>query len=426
LLWLAAAPGCLFAADSIVFTDTARFDATSPDRFPNGATLQVLTEGRVRPLAPGFAASADPAVSFDGTRVLFAGKQRATDPWQIWEIGVWGGSPRRVTRFPEDSITPAYLTSGKIVCARRTAFGFQLEAVELQGHFAERLTFTPGDHLVADVLRDGRILFSAPHASAGGASDLYTVYSDGSGVETYRCDHRGDRYTGVQLSSGDIIFPAGGSLARFTSGRAHQIELSPTAGEFAGQVAELSPEEWVVAYRPDGTETFGLYRWRVASVSPERLWSSPGRHAVQPVLVHARPAPNRHPSALGDRDGANLLSLNVYTSKLRIAPGSATAVRVWALDDKGRAVLLGQAPVEDDGSFYVRTPSDRGIRFELLDRAGNVVAAEKGWFWSRRGEQRVCVGCHAGPERAPENAVPAVLRRSTDPVDLLSRKEGSQ
>ena len=78
-----------------------------------------------------------------------------------------------------------------------------------------------------------------------------------------------------------------------------------------------------------------------------------------------------------------------------------TAVRVWALDDAGSAVSLGQAPVERDGSFYVQAPGERAVRFELLDRAGKTVAAEKGWFWARRGEQRICVGM---PRRAGARA----------------------
>ena len=107
-----------------------------------------------------------------------------------------------------------------------------------------------------------------------------------------------------------------------------------------------------------------------------------------------------------------------YTSRSPIQADSVTAVRVWALDDAGSAVNLGQAPVERDGSFYVQTPADRGIRFELLDHAGKTVTAEKGWFWARRGEQRVCVGCHAGPEQAPENAVPGILLRRTNPARM--------
>ncbi len=59
------------------------------------------------------------------------------------------------------------------------------------------------------------------------------------------------------------------------------------------------------------------------------------------------------------------------------------------------------------GWFLFReVPGDRPIRFALLDAQGAVLRQEHGWFWARGGEQRICVGCHAGPERAPENRVP--------------------
>jgi hypothetical protein len=189
-------------------------------------------------------------------------------------------------------------------------------------------------------------------------------------------------------------------------------------GEYAGPVAELSPDAWLLSWRATSTAPFGLYRWRAGDAVPARVLVTAAQ-AVQPVLVQPRPVPKRFPSALGDREGANLLCLNVYTSKLRIAEGSVAKVRVWARNDAGSAAMLGEAPVEKDGSFFVNPPSETAIRFELLDRSGKIVAAEKTWFWARRGEQRVCVGCHAGPERAPENAVPQILLRSTEPVHLI-------
>ncbi len=83
-----------------------------------------------------------------------------------------------------------------------------------------------------------------------------------------------------------------------------------------------------------------------------------------------------------------------------------------------RPVTLGLADVEKDGSFFIQVPGDRPLRFELLDASGKVLRKQQGWMWARGGEQRICVGCHAGPERAPENAVPAVLLRSTEPTNL--------
>ena len=59
-----------------------------------------------------------------------------------------------------------------------------------------------------------------------------------------------------------------------------------------------------------------------------------------------------------------------------------------------------------------------GVYSPKLDAQGKTLRAESGWFWVRSGEQRICVGCHTGPERAPDNRVPQVLLRATTPVDL--------
>jgi len=397
-----------------IYTEASRFDPAATlkggERFPAGATLQLVAAGRKRALVPGFAASADATVSFDGQRVLFSGKQKPADPWQIWEIPVAGGAAHRIVADRADVIAPFYLPGDRIVYSRRTPAGFQLVTLGLDGGAPLQLTYGPGNRVACDVLRDGRVLFEAAH-------ELYTVYSDGSGVESYRCDHGPDRRGARELSSGDILFESGGRLARFTSARAVQLAVPLPTGEFAGPVAEVSPAAWLISYRTAATSPYGLYLWSLAETSPEKLLA-PAAEAVQPVLVQPRPVPKRHPSGLGDRQGANLLCLNVYTSKLPIAEGSVAKVSVWALSDAGAAVMLGEAPVEKDGSFFVNPPSETAIRFELLDRSGKIAAAEKGWFWARRGEQRVCVGCHAGPERAPENAVPQVLLRSTNPVKM--------
>jgi len=404
-----------------IFTQAACYDRTGVERFPRGASLRLVANGANREIAPGFAASADAAVSFDARRVLFAGKQRAGDPWQIWEATLSGGALRRITTFREDTIAPFYVSEDRIVYARRTPAGYQLETTLMAGGDPTRLTYGPGDHVPTAVLRDGRILFDAPHSGAGRGRDVYAVYVDGTGVESYRCDHGPDRHSGAEVSSGDIVFESAGRLARFTSARAVQVELPAQEGVFAGRIAEAAPGEWLVSYRSPEGRRFGIYRWRPGQGVPEKLYMADSLEAVEPVLIRAHEIPKRHPSALGDREGANLLCLNAYTSRVRIPSGAVASVRVWALDDAGATVALGEAPVEQDGSFFVKTPSERAIRFELLDRARKTVAAEKGWFWARRGEQRVCVGCHAGPERAPENVVPAILLRSTEPADMIVR-----
>jgi len=421
-----AAPG----TDNTIhlFTRAARYDAKAVlaggERFPAGASLMLLSAGSARPFVPEFAGSADAAVSFDGKRVLFAGKQKAGEPWAIWESALTGGAPRRITApAAEDCVRPFYLPDDRIVYARRTPKGFHLEIAPLAGGEPFRLTYFPGNAVADEVLRDGRVLFEGSHASATAAAalELYTVYTDGSGVESVRCDHARDRFAARQLESGDYVFQSGSRLARFTSARAVQLDLPLPAGEYAAPVAEPASGQLVVSWRPAPSARFGLYRVAPGKVqaAPEKIIATAEAHALQPVVVGPHPVPKRHPSGLGNREGANVLCLNAYTSRgTKIPAGVVAAVRVYALDDAGAQVALGQAPVERDGSFFVTVPSERPIRFELLDGASKAVRAEKGWFWMRRGEQRVCVGCHAGPERAPDNEVPAVLLRTTDPVKM--------
>ncbi len=385
--------------------------------------MRVFSAGASHLLAPSLAISADAVLSPDAQSVLLSGKQSPGQPWQIWEIPLTGGLPRQVTSGVGDCIRPFYAAEGKFVYARKMPQGFQIEiaplAANAQAPGPLRLTWLDGNFLPNGVMHDGRVLFEAPFPSASSSiRELYTVFTDGSGVETRRCDHGQDRHTAAELATGDLIFQTGARLARFTSARSGQQELALPKGQFVGPVAEMEGGDWLAAYREGVDRAYWICRFAPRpTATPVKVV---GPDAFQPVPIRVSAVPPYHPSSLGNREGANLLCLNAYTSKTEpIAKDSITEVRVWSQNRQGRAVSIGKAPVERDGSFFVQTPSEVPLRFELLGRDGKTVAAEKGWFWARKGEQRVCVGCHAGPERAPDNAAPQVLLRTQTPVPML-------
>ena len=257
---------------------------------------------------------------------------------------------------------------------------------------------------------------------SNGTPELYTVYSDGSGVESYRCDHGRARYSGKQVASGDIIFASGSGsgagLSRFTSARAQEIRIPAPSGEYAGDAAETSSGDWLLTWRPEAKSYFQLKRWKQGTGSLVSVAEEQNANVVQPALVAERTVPKGHPSGLHDWPNANLLCLNAYTSKYKFAAGSIHSVRLYTRDGAGAAKLLGSAPVEHDGSFFVQVPTEQPLQIELLDASGKTLKRQAGWFWMRRGEQRGCVGCHAGPETAPENAVPMILLKSTTPADM--------
>jgi hypothetical protein len=408
---------------SLLYTTAPQYDPLAwihgGERFPSGATVLVRRNGRTRPLAADFTASADPAISFDGQRVLFAGKQKPTDPWQIWEVSLAEGKPRRISSGVEDCVRPFYLPEDRIVYARKIAGRFAIEAVSVTGGKPLGLTYGPENALPSDVLRDGRILFeSAFPGTAGATPEIYTVYSDGSGVESYRCDHKDARYSAKQLGSGDVVFAAGSTLAKFTPARAQQVPVMLPAAEYAGDVAEDTSGEWIVPSRTNSSSPYQLAVWTPSSADLRPVVSDSRANVLQPVVLHEHTVPNRHPSGLHDWAYANLLCLNSYTSKDKVAAGSIHSMRLYTRGDNGAAKLLGAASVERDGSFFIQVPGDQPLQIELLDTAGKTLKREKGFFWARRGEQRVCVGCHVGPETAPENAVPMILLKSTIPADL--------
>ncbi len=414
----------------VIATAAASFDELAAlrgeERFPHGAHLVLVRNGHAEPLVEGFAASADAAVSFDGKKVLFAGKENSMDSWAIWELTLADHSMLKVMGGSEDLVRPMYLPDERMVYARRTPHGFQLETAQLDGRSASALSFMSGSALPLDVLADGRILFeSAYPLGTNGSPEMYLVYSDGSGVESYRCDHGKARWGGRQVPSGDVVFTEGPTLAKFTSALAVEARIPAPTAEYGGGLADTGDGALLVSARVPGATLYSLHLLRQGVPALRPLYAEREEDLVQPVLVKERDRPHRHPSGLHDWGYANLLALDARESREGDQSIAPAAVRVEALDTAGTAVKLGQAPVESDGSFFLKTPADRPIRFALLDAKGKVVREEHGWFWARRGEQRICVGCHTGPERAPENRVPEVLLRSTTAVDVTgAAKEG--
>jgi hypothetical protein len=417
----APAPRSLDAA--VIVTEAPAYDALAglrgDERFPRGARLLLLKDGHAEPLVEGFAASADANVSFDGTKVLFAGIKDAGDRWAVWELTLADGSVRKVMGGESDVVRPLYLPGNRAVYARHTAHGFQLENASLDGSDAIRLGNLNASAMPADVLADGRILFESGFPlGVGKTPELYLVYSDGSGVESYRCDHGSARWGGRQLASGDVVFTHGAALARFTSPLATEAHIAAPRGEYAGGIAEMASGAWLVSERAGEETQYALKLWKPGEPMLRTLLSRPGQDLVEPVVVAPRNRPHRHPSGLHDWDTANLLALDARESREGRLKTGPRMVRLETQDANGNAMVLGSAPVEADGSFFVKAPGDRPIRFSLLDEKGTVLRQEQGWFWCAKGEQRICVGCHTGPERAAENRVPAVLLRTTTPVDL--------
>jgi len=415
--------------------------ATGVDRFPEGSQIVLLTSGAhskvPRILTEGFFTAADPQVDFTGKHILFAAQKTRGERWQIWDMNLDGSGVRQITQCEADCVRPAYLPSDEVAFTSVSAevSGLRhssLEVMGLDGSNVHAITFGPGDWWLETVLRDGRIVASANaplnDAAPGGANRLlYTMRPDGTGLESLRCEHGGRSARGeaVELEDGSVIFTENYSaLAIVKRGALHERRIG-TAGNSYRSPSALQGDAVVVA-RKAVTEP----RYELSVISgdgiggPRTIYSDPKFESLQPVAVRARPAPKRFWSNLIPSSPTGYF-ISLESSNSMDRAQSAAPIRRVRVIEQGD-IVLGEAPVEADGSFYVQLPANRAVRFVLLDEQGKVVREEQSWIWTRPGEQHGCTGCHGDKALAPENRWPIVLQKQDPPTRLTGAPSPAQ
>ena len=420
-------------------------------RFPQGSHLARIAPGNPSDsstnLTSGFFAAADPRVSFDASQVLFTGRKKRSARWQIWVMNADGSGKRQLTHCPADCFRPAYLPQNRIVYTMVAGEGSQqtsaVYVAQANGAGAHPITFGPGNFQVETVLRSGRILVSAKSSlvagSQGGDSRMfYILRTDGSGLSPFRWNSAPKfvRTGAVELNDGTVLFvkkqdtngrATGGELAWVRPGALHNSVITP-AGSSYWSAHVLDGNRLVVAKADSGPTgavgKFGLYVFNLKSRKVEQtIYRSPKFSGVEAIPLEKHPVPLNYFSILHpDRDYGRVICLNSYLSadapRGRLA-GHIAQVRVIALQPDHRTErVLGEAPVESDGSFYIKVPANWPIRFQLLSDKGAMIHQQKSWIWARNGEDVPCVGCHESRALVPGNHWPLVLKRSDAPISV--------
>jgi hypothetical protein len=443
----ARTPPSFLTPAKIAFIEAPEIRAGDPaQRFPRGSRLVRINlsearkpQGALTPLTTGFFAAADPEVSFDGRRLLFAALTERNTAWQIWEIPAEGGTPRQITHCAEDCVQPQYLPANQIAytALKGTGAGRELEVQVSQddGTSAHPITFGPGRFEVETVLRSGRLLLSAdspPVAGCGSAParNLYVIDTDGSGLMLLRPDDgaRAIRSNAEELADGTILFARRdaaespvGQLAEIHPGVSHATLIARGQSGYAS--AQELGEGTLIASRRDRNQQFDLYLRPLHGPTREQLlYQSAHTSSIQAVLIAPRPMAEAYRSILHpERTTGRIVCLDSYASKdfaTGRMPGHILRVRVVTKTQTGEK-LLGEAPVEVDGSFYAAVPADLPIRLMLIGSNGKILKQQHSWMWVRPGEDRGCFGCHEGQALAPENRLPMTLQRLDTPTLLM-------
>jgi hypothetical protein len=426
-------------------------------RFPKGSRIVRLSASPAKtapvPLTNGFFSAADPQVNFEGTKVLFSAQKNQGERWQIWEMDANGSNQRQITRCAEECLRGAYLPANEIAFtveeATRKNPRSYLAVVKIDGSGLRQISFGTAAFQLETVLRDGRIVASAPWPliEAERTNDsrlLYTLRPDGTALDSFRCEHRDAtiQADAEELEDGSLVFVReapggasnGGELVRIQQG-ALQASLLGARHAVYESPRQLSAEELIVSKKTAATANsaarFDLYAFHLKSGTLGPLvFSDPQFYSIQAVPVLPRAVPKRFWSTLNpDLNVGNFIALNSYLSadesRGHISTPIAQVRVLTANSSGGKDRSLGEAPVETDGSFYVQVPANSPIRFVLLDAKGQSIREERGWIWTRPGENRGCPGCHGDKAVAPENHWPLTLRRFDTPTRLGGFDHGS-
>jgi hypothetical protein len=439
----------------------------------------VSPEGQVRVLSDGFYSACDPSLSFDAKRLLFAGKKEKQSRWRIWEIGIDGQNLRAVSPENQEARSPIYAATlftldspgpwFTIVYAVREncltesggTIGSSLYNVKLDGTEPRRLTFNPNHNLDPFQMWDGRVLYAAERypvepGTPTGRVGLYSVHIVGTEMVFYggeagqRIQHMPcstERSLVVFVESDEASWDGAGQLACIREQRPHRTYKRLTSDP---KWRYLYPAPWrdnlvLVSRRPsDRQATCGICYFDADTGEIETIFDSPDYHDIQAQIVRPRPLPDGHSTVVEPAKYTTgiFYALNCYDTDERKAPHLAKGVlkRVRIIegvpvasgepstnsssgqpsgaDRKGPFVarrLLGEAPIEADGSFNVEVPADTPVLIQTLDERG-LALGNCGWVWVKPREARGCVGCHEDPELIPENNYVLALRRPSTKV----------
>jgi hypothetical protein len=374
---------------------------------------------------------------------------------------------------PRDQIVFATAATGA-VNERGAGQAWSLCTCELSGKELRRITFNLSADFDPTVLPDGRILFASWQGYGSryyptGLFSLLVVNTDGTDVFPFYGNHElpilkckpviGDGGW-IYFVESDASDPLGGGNIAAVNLRRNLKTYTPIATDSEGLYYSPSPlaeGRLIVSYRHRReAETYGLYE-----LSPQTgqimatVFDDPAWHEVEAKVIAPRLRPKGRSSVVNyEFHTADIFCMDCYLSDWPglkdIAPGSLRGLRIiegiplrggvvsppladgsipggpgtsdYSATPFGPRRILGEIPLPEDGSFYIRVPAGTPISFQVLDENKMAVATHRSWMWGMPKENRGCIGCHEDRELTPPNRLTDALKEGAANLTLPPEK----
>lgn len=376
-------------------------------------------------LSKDFHSARAPEVSHNGENMIFSGQRKQSDIWQIFSMDLKSFNVSQITDSEENCTDPAWLPDGRIafsVLNKENVTGpvHRLYACEPDGKELKQLTYSPNSAFAASIFQDGRILvLDEQKFPKSNKRKLMALRIDGTKSELFYESNETAEVIGKGWEAGEDVYfierefenKKKTSLVSVKQG--HPLSsFSNLSENISGEFYSLYPGDagyMLVSFRREKDQTFGLYTFDLAKQElTEIYYTNPEYHIIEPVLVTERRIPLKLPAIVDEsKEKGRLLCLNANLSMdnpVSDDSKKAAAVQIFGLEE-----MIGEVPLEADGSFYIEVDADTPLRFQTVDAQGDVLQGPSSWIWVRPNEKRSCIGCHEDRELSPDNKVPDAL-----------------
>lgn len=434
--------GMIIITRGTLKSDNFNFDKSDSGRYISRAQIVELNpakpETSEKVLTGNFYSAHSPRISYDGKYLLFAGQQKQTDPWQIWEMDLNNLKSRQVTASKENCTDPAYLPLGRLLFSKYSAndtlkAGHSLYICNIDGSDPKRITFNPHTYLASNVLDDGRILTIGRQVfPVQGVPVFMVLRPDGTKSELFYKGPEGSRVNspGLETNNGKIVFieedknnTGGGNLISISYNRPLHTRVN-LSKDLKGDFLFVFPQntgKFLVSYRKSESERYSLCEF-----DPDKkelgktIYSNKDYDVLEIVVTGKHERPKKLPSEvdMGVKTGLLMCQdINIPDRQPEISSSKFSRIKIVGIDS-----TLGYVDVAEDGSFYLKVMADKPFQIQRIDKDGHVSGNSCGWIWLRPNERRGCVGCHENPESVPDNRIPLAVKNSPVTIPMHINK----
>ena len=403
----------------------------------------------------------DPQMHYDGRKILFSYRKGGSDHYHLWEIGVDGTGLSRLTDGPFDDVEPTYLPDGGIVftstrCNGWVPCGHYITMVlfrcDASGRNIRKLSSNITPENTPWVLPDGRVLYMRweyVNRNQVSFQHLWTIHPDGTGSMVFF----GNQFRGgVYLDAKPI--PRSNKVVFVDSpghGRADHAGVLATVDPRAGPDSRALLTHFDNGgncYDPfplaDGVFLYTDGRSILLTDgrgSAETLYTLPGD--VPPSLILQEPRPVRArprepvvPSRVDlSKSTGTLFLSDVYQGRNMGGVARGDVKKLLVLEQLQRPAaffhgqlpfslggtftlkrVLGEVPVEPDGSACFEVPASRSLFFVALDENNMSIKQMQSFVTLQPGETVGCVGCHEHRSRTPRSRTAPTTLAAQGPI----------